>query len=159
MSLERDIALLSRLTVFRELNGEHLKLLAFSSARQELAPGAVLFREGDAAASGFVVATGEIELSRVRRGERRVESACGPGTLVGETALFVETRRPATAMAAVESEVIEISRALVLRMLREYPQLAVRLRSTLSRRLVGTIAELEGVKGALDAVGPFPGRR
>jgi CRP-like cAMP-binding protein len=158
MSLERDISLLSRLAVFKELSAEHLKLLAFSSARRELVSGQKLFEEGEAAASGFVVASGDIELAQTRAGSRHVLGACGPGSLIGEIALFIETRRPVTATAAVDSEVIEVTRALVLRMLQEYPQLAVRLRTMLSRRLTGTIGQLERVRATLDGLEFSPPR-
>ena len=46
MSLDRDIALLSRVPLFAELTTEQLRLLAFSAVRLELSPGQVLFREG-----------------------------------------------------------------------------------------------------------------
>jgi hypothetical protein len=57
MSLDRDIAMLSRIPLFTELTTEQLRLLAFSAVRLELSPGQVLFRENAVAQSGYVVAS------------------------------------------------------------------------------------------------------
>jgi CRP-like cAMP-binding protein len=149
MSLDRDIALLKRVPLFAGLNTEQLRLLAFSAVKLELSKGQVLFREGAKAMSGFVVATGRLELATGSEEKREVLATCEQGTLVGEAALFVETRRPATATAATISEVLEIERKLVARMLNEYPQVAVALRAILSERLVATVGELDKVQKSL----------
>jgi CRP-like cAMP-binding protein len=161
MSLDRDITLLSHIPLFSDLNTEQLRLLAFSAVRLELSPAQVLFREGAKAMSGYIVAAGTIELSvRKERGEKRdVAAVCGTGCLIGEIALFVETRRPATAIATIPSEVLEIERKLILRMLNEYPHVALRLRSTLADRLAVTIGELGKVRTALGDIAAGPARR
>jgi hypothetical protein len=45
---------------------------------------------------------------------------------------------------------MEINRALVTRMLNEYPHVALRLRAAMSARLTATMGELGKVKQALD---------
>jgi CRP-like cAMP-binding protein len=152
MSLDRDMALLARVPLFSELGNEHLRLLAFSAVRTELNTDQMLFREGSPATSGYVVATGELELSTGQGRNKQVLLTCEPGSLVGEIALFVETRRPATATAVKHSEVLEISRAMVVRMLNEYPHVAMRLRATLAERLRATVGELNRVRQALSRI-------
>ncbi len=152
MSLDRDMALLARVPLFSELGNEHLRLLAFSAVRTELLVDQMLFREGSPATSGFVVATGELELSTGQGRNREALMRCEPGSLVGEIALFVETRRPATATAVKHSEVLEINRAMVVRMLNEYPHVALRLRATLAERLKVTVGELNRVRQALGRI-------
>jgi hypothetical protein len=49
--------------------------------------------------------------------------------------------------------VIEINRALITRMLNEYPQLALRLRTVLAERLAATVSELGKVGQALSRIG------
>ena len=153
MSLDRDIALLSRIPLFTELGTEHLRLLAFSAVKTELNAEQILFREGTVAMSGYIVASGEVELSTGNGRDKEVVAKCEVGTLIGEMALFVETRRPATALAARHSEVLEINRGLVVRMLNEYPAVAVRLRSTLTQRLSATMNELGRVRRELNRQG------
>jgi len=152
MSLERDIALLARIPLFSELSTEQLRLLAFSAVRLNLSPGQVLFREGNLAGSGYVVVYGAIELSIGQAGRRKVLTTCEQGSLIGELALFIETKRPATATAVVTSEVLDIDRKLVTRMLSEYPHVATRLRRILASRVTSTIAELGEVQKLLEAV-------
>jgi CRP-like cAMP-binding protein len=158
MSLDRDIAMLSRIPLFTELTTEQLRLLAFSAVRLELSPGQVLFRENAVAQSGYVVAFGGIELAVGDGTGKRVLTTCEAGSLIGEMALFIETIRPATATAIVSSEVLEIDRKLVRRMLNEYPHVALRLRATLVDRLQATVGELGKVRDALENVGKRPAR-
>ena len=157
MSLERDIGLLSRIPLFTGLETEQLRLLAFSGVHLELSPGQVLFREGALAGSGYIVAFGGIELSVMRGQKRQVLTSCEAGSLLGETALFVETRRPATATAVSSCELLEIDRKLMTRMLNEYPHVAVRLRSKLAGRLASTVGELGAIEQALGRIPGFKG--
>jgi CRP-like cAMP-binding protein len=143
------MALLKSVPLFSELSTEQLRLLAFSAVRQELARDQVLFREGSKAQSGYIVASGVIELTSGDGGERRLITTCETGSLIGELALFIEATRPATATAIVTSEVLEIDRKLVVRMLNEYPHVALRLRAILSERLSATVSELGRVRRAL----------
>ena len=159
MSLDRDISLFSRIPLFSELSTEQLRLLAFSAVRLELAGKQVLFREGARAMSGYIVATGQLELSVGEGTDRTVVGTCESGCLVGEIALFVETKRPATAMATMATDVLEIDRKLVTRMLNEYPHVALRIRATLAERLSATVAELGKVRQALAEIDRRNSRR
>ncbi len=149
MSLEGDIVLLSDVPLFENLSQEHLRLLAFSAVRRELPADTVLFRKGEPAYSGYVVASGLIALSAGEGEERTVVASCRRGYLIGEIPLFVESARTATAVAIEASELLELSRALVLRMMNEYPQAAMRVRSSLGDRITGTIDELRRVRETL----------
>jgi len=152
VSLDRDIALLARIPLFSELSTEQLRLLAFSAVRLSLSPGQVLFREGSMAGSGYVVVYGAIELSLGSAGRREVLTTCEQGSLIGELALFIETRRPATATAVVSTEVLDIDRKLVTRMLNEYPHVATRLHRILAGRLTATIGDLTEIGKRLEAI-------
>ncbi len=157
MSLDSDIALLQRVPLFGDLPTEQIRLLAFSAVRLELAADQVLFREGARANSGFVVVSGGIRLTIGPRRKRVAD--CEAGALIGELALLIETKRPATATAMVTSQVLELDRKLILRMLNEYPQVAVRWRETMSERLLATVTDLGRVRAVLKDIKPFPVRR
>jgi CRP-like cAMP-binding protein len=159
MSLDSDISLLSRISLFGELNAEQLRLLAFSAVHREIRPDEVLFREGDDAQSGFLVSSGEIQLTRGEGRDKKVLATCEAGCLIGEIALFINTKRPATATAGRLTDVMEINRALVTRMLNEYPHVALRLRAAMAQRLTATVGELGKVKQALDLAGRTQARR
>jgi len=156
MSLEADIALLKRVPLFADLPTEQLRLIAFSAVRLDLVPGQVLFRAGSRGDCGYLVSSGTIQLANEDGKKQTV--ACEHGALLGEAALFIETRRPGTATAQTASQVIEIDRKLILRMLSEYPHLAVKMRSILSDRLTATVFELGRVRQALAKIERLPRR-
>ncbi|MEO8668846.1 MAG: hypothetical protein ABI399_10035, partial [Bauldia sp.] len=54
------------------------------------------------------------------------------------------------ATALRRTEVLEINRGQVVRMLGEYPHVALRLRATLAQRLNATMSELGKVRTELD---------
>jgi CRP-like cAMP-binding protein len=152
MSLDSDISLLAHVPLFSQLNAEQLRLLAFSAVHREIRADEVLFREGEDAQSGFIVASGEILMTQGDGKARKVLATCEPGCLIGELALFISAKRPATAVAGRLSDVMEINRALVTRMLNEYPHVALRLRAALAERLTATVGELGKVQQALEQV-------
>jgi CRP-like cAMP-binding protein len=157
MTLDNDIALLRRVPLFADLPTEEIRLLAFSAVRLDLAADQVLFREGARANSGYVIAAGGIRLTVGPK--RKVVANCETGALIGELALLVETRRPATATATVASQVLELDRKLIVRMLSEYPEVAVKWREILSERLLSTVTDLGKVRGTLKEIGKTPSRR
>jgi CRP-like cAMP-binding protein len=77
----------------------------------------------------------------------------GPGTLLGELALLVAVKRPATATALEPSTVVRISRNLFLKMLEGYPDVAQTVRDSMNERVDEWTRELLNVKTALDAAG------
>jgi CRP-like cAMP-binding protein len=146
MALKDDIALFMQLSIFEGLSEEHLRLLAFGAERRRLERGHVLFRQGAAADSAFVVTIGHLRLTMYSPSEgERVMGEAGPGSILTEIAMIAEAERHFTATATEESEVIRISRVLFRRMLEEYPEVAVaidrRLRENFSR-LVATARAL-----------------
>jgi CRP-like cAMP-binding protein len=159
LSLDTDIALLKRIPLFADLPTEQMRLLAFSAVRLDLAQDQVLFREGAKASSGFVISSGGLQLTVGEGQKKKVVANCEIGALVGELALLIETKRPSTATAMVSSQVLELDRKLIIRMLNEYPHIALRLRATLAERLVATVTELGRVRAALTDINKLPSRR
>ncbi|MDB5523308.1 MAG: protein kinase [Rhizobium sp.] len=138
MALKDDISLFMQLSIFEGLTEEHLRLLAFGAERRRLEKGHVLFRQGAAADSAFVITQGKLKLTMhsVSGGERLLSEA-GPGSILTEIAMIADAERHFTATATEDSEVIRISRMLFHRMLEEYPEVAIatdrRLRENFSR--------------------------
>jgi CRP-like cAMP-binding protein len=101
--------------------------------------------------AGLVVASGAVMLESDDGAARTM--TFGPGSLVGETALLVETRRPARAVASGPTDVIRIRRALFKRMLQEFPDIARRLfdlRAAEFRKTVGALARVGTVLEQVD---------
>src|SRR5580704_2684810 len=132
MTIEDDIAFLERIPIFRRLGSGALRIVAIGAESYSVQSGQVLFTVGEAAERG-----------------NEAEIIAGPGTLLGETALIAETKRPATARAREDSIVLRISRSMFLRMLEGYPDAAQRLRDLLASRADQWAREIENVRAAL----------
>lgn len=142
MTLERDIDLLKSVPFFDGIPPEPLKLIAFSAESRDFADGQFLFSTGDAAEGGYVVIEGRIDLVDETKTPPKVLERLGPGALIGELALIVDTRRPATAISVGRSKVLVVRRSLFRRMLEEYGEIAVALRDRITERLAALSPEI-----------------
>lgn len=149
MALEDDMALLERVALFRTMDRDALRLLAFSSEMRRLRAGDTLFRKDDVSEYGFVVASGTVTLID----DDVATAIVGPGTLIGEMAMLSETRRPTTAIAREPTVVLRVSRQMFRRTLEEYPATAGRIAAELRRRVSEMSGELAGVKERLRRIG------
>lgn len=160
MSLETDIALLRQVPTFDILNGEALRILAISSEQRVLAAGDVLFKAGDDADCGYVLASGLIRFIREKEGaEPVVLQEVEPVALIGETSLILANKRPATAVAVEPCTLMRLSRSTFLRTLEGFPDVAQRMRKMFAARLEETLSALGGVAERLESEGLGPRRR
>jgi CRP-like cAMP-binding protein len=130
MSIDDDVVLLERVPTLRLLGGAALRMVAIGSEQRDIIRGDPLFKQGDDADSGFVVQRGAFRIDDGAGAEIIV----GPGTLIGELALVVPMKRPASATALEYSSVIRITRSLFQRVLESDPAAAVRLRDEFAVR-------------------------
>jgi CRP-like cAMP-binding protein len=143
MALENDIAFLNRIPTFHVLGREALRILAISIEDVHLRSGEVLFEEGEPADGGFVVREGALMVKSARERPGGSSAVARPGTLIGETALIVDTRFSATATALEHTMLWRISRGVFLRMLESEPNAAIALRRVIGSRLDAAIADLD----------------
>src|SRR5882672_10701292 len=120
MALEDDIAFFEHVPTFAVLGKEALRILAIGAETKTLQSGAVLFYAGELADGGYVVQEGSLRMEPSSPPEGK-EFTVGPGTLVGEMALLIDTVCSATAIAKEPTVVIRISRSLFRKMLEGYP--------------------------------------
>lgn len=151
MALDRDIALLQRQPLLGLIETEGLRLLAFASETRILRAGDVLFRKGDASDGGYLVVSGALALDASDDGSPS-DIIAGPGTLIGEIALFAAGKRPATAISREPSTVMRLPARLVHRVLTEFPDSAARVRAALASRMTAMTREMERVRARLEAI-------
>ncbi len=100
-----------------------------------LAPGAVLFREGDQGNEAFLLQEGRVRLlKRIRAMERNL-MVLRPGDLFGEGALLPGCIRSSTAIAITDVVVLALDRTTFLSLLESQPEVTSRLMQQLIRRL------------------------
>ena len=115
MALEDDILFLRRIATFRVLGPDALRVLAIGVEKIHLRAGDILFEEGEPAESAYAVVAGVIRLRRASDKALDEPVLVKAGALIGESALLVETDRPASAIAMEPSTLYRIPRGMFMR--------------------------------------------
>ena len=97
---------LERVPLFARLTAEELAQVEEHSRRQHLEAGTVLFREGDAGDSLFVILSGIVKVDSSCQQSRAPRLFAG--SFLGELSLLFEVPRTATVTALVDTDVVEI---------------------------------------------------
>ncbi len=135
-STEDVVGLLARVPVFETLGEPELARVAAVAVPRSFAPQHVVFREGDSSDTCYVVSSGHARAVREHPDGRQIALAhFGPGDIFGELAMFDDERRSATVESLDELEAIAILGSDMRRLLREHPDIAVKLVTALGRRL------------------------
>jgi CRP/FNR family transcriptional regulator len=130
------IELLQRVPVFGTLGEDELQRVADVAVPRRFGAGEVVFREGDESSTCYVVRSGHARAVREHTDGRTITLATfGPGDIFGELAMFDDERRSATVEAIEQTEAIAILAGDMRRLLREHPEISVKLVSALGRRL------------------------
>jgi CRP-like cAMP-binding protein len=146
VSLESDIELLRTVPLFSDFNADQRRMIAFGAETQHFTAGNTIFSIADEAESGFVIVSGEVGLAAPPQRAQDPDNRYGHGSLLGELALLAPTTRQTNAVALSDVEVLEIRRAMLRRMLREYPDLADRMWTRLARQLNETTSLLMSIR-------------
>jgi hypothetical protein len=101
----------------------------------DVAAGEFVFREGDLGTEMYVLHEGQVEILQTIGGEPQRIALLEKGDFFGEMSLLEELPRNATARAVTDAKVIQINRSLFDRMLRDNPEIGVRIMRKLSRRV------------------------
>jgi len=145
MALDDDILFLRRISTFRVLGPDALRVLAISVEKIHLRAGDVLFEEGEPSDCAYAIEAGAIRLRRAKDKALDDPVLVKAGGLLGESALMVETDRPASAIAMEPSTLLKISRGMFLRMLESDVEAAIGLREMISRRIDAALDDLDTV--------------
>jgi CRP/FNR family transcriptional regulator len=122
--------------VFETLEAPDVARVADVAVPRAFAAGTVIFREGDESDTCYVVSTGHVRAVREHQDGRTISLAhFGPGDIFGELAMFDNERRSATIETLDAVEAIAILGKDMRRLLREHPDIAVKLVIALGRRL------------------------
>ncbi|HZC29680.1 MAG TPA: Crp/Fnr family transcriptional regulator [Gaiellaceae bacterium] len=130
------VSLLGNVRVFEAMGPEDLRRVADVAVPRRFGAGQVIFREGDASDTCYVVRAGHARAVRENVDGRTIALAhFGPGDIFGELAMFDDERRSATVETLDAVEAIAIAGSDMRRLLREHADIAVKLVIALGRRL------------------------
>ena len=138
MASEETVEILRRTPVLQFFELDAMRVIANVADIRRLRAYDVLFREGDRSDGAYVVLSGRIAVER-EGGLAPVDA--GPASLIGSTALFTRTLRPATAVATQNATVLRVSPTLMKRVLNEYPSAAAPMRDAVAAELAGTASD------------------
>ena len=136
MSTLQTAELLAHVPAFEELEPADLGRVAAVAVPRRFDRGQVVFREGDDSDTCYVVHHGHARALRAHGDGRTIALArFGPGDIFGELAMFDDEKRSATIETLDDVEAIAILGQDMRRLLREHPDIAVKLVISLGRRL------------------------
>lgn len=144
------------LDAMRQADRQHLAWLARSFGRHEYIPltkpdleilvpvaeaisrypGTHLFKEGEPAQSAYLIESGEVDIYQGDDADRSVVSRVGPGSMLGDIAMFRNGEYLSSARAVSRVRVYRFDRDRILPVLSEHPAISLRW-------LVAALAQLE----------------
>jgi CRP/FNR family transcriptional regulator len=128
--------LLAQVPVFQTLASEDLERVAAVAVPRRFDAHRVIFREGDSSDTCYVVRSGHARAVLEHLDGRTITLAhFGPGDIFGELAMFDDERRSATVETLDEVHAVAVLGSDMRRLLRDHPDLAVKLVISLGRRL------------------------
>ena len=135
-TVEESAALLGQVPVFETLAPEDLQHVAEVAVPRRFAAHQVIFREGDASDTCYVVRSGHARAIREHADGRTIALAhFGPGDIFGELAMFDDELRSATVETLDEVDAVAVAGGDMRRLLSRHPDIAVKLVIALGRRL------------------------
>jgi CRP/FNR family transcriptional regulator, cyclic AMP receptor protein len=149
MSLKEEYEVLRRVPFFAEIEPSKLKLLAFMSERVAFDPGMRLFRQGDPGDAAYLIIAGEAEVIAETPAGPLVLATLGAHEIVGEMAILGNVPRAATVRAKDRLITLRISKEPFMRMVREFPSMAVAMMQELAERLAATNNQLSAAQAEL----------
>lgn len=130
---------------FEPLDESQLARIRETTREIRLGAGEPLFSQGDRAQQFFMLLEGSIKLFLLsREGEEKVIEVVRPSQFFAEAVMFMEHGRyPVNASALGESRLLAFDDRTFLDLLRESPDLTLRILTAMSRRLHALIREID----------------
>ncbi len=130
------VELLGRVPVFSTLDHDDLERIGRLAVPRTFEPGQIVFREGDASDTCYIVRSGRARAVRNHSDGRTITLATfGPGDIFGELAMFEDELRSATVEAVQPTGVVALLGPDMRRLMVEHPEISIRLVAALGRRL------------------------
>lgn len=142
MSLQEEVELLRRIPLFAKVEPPKLKLLAFASERVTFEAGQELFHQGDVPDAAYIVIDGVADVMLDTPRGRVTVAEIGRNELVGEMGIICDMPRTATVLAKSQLVTLKVNKDLLLRMITDFPTMAIEMMRVLAHRLEHTNAQL-----------------
>jgi CRP/FNR family transcriptional regulator len=129
------VDVLRQVPLFASLTNEQIAAAAGWFRVETFAQDAMIFLEGDPADRLWVVASGQVKIVKhTRDGQENLLEVITPGEMFGGAGLLL-AEHPATAVAMTPTIALSIERGPYLQLIRQYPDVALRIIDLLGERL------------------------
>jgi CRP/FNR family transcriptional regulator, cyclic AMP receptor protein len=131
-----EVTFLRNVPIFNELSDQELEKIAGLGVRKKYKKGSIILLEEETGAALFVIITGKVKIVRMDDDGREVIlSILGASDFFGEMAILDGLTRSASVVATSKSELFMIHRRDFLKLLNDYPMVAIALLRELTGRL------------------------
>jgi CRP-like cAMP-binding protein len=137
----------ARTPLFADLPPAALQRLSARAVVRDFAAGSVLWTAGSPIDHVLIVVSGRVRVVRTESGRQSVIHTEGPGGTLGEVPLFSGGTAPATAVAAVRTRCLAISRAAIADLIAADPQIAWLFLAQLGGRVRVLVERIDNLAG------------
>jgi CRP/FNR family cyclic AMP-dependent transcriptional regulator len=130
-------SILAHVDLFSTLDKKELQTIAKSCYERTYAAGSTLVSQGDVGAGLYIVKSGHVRIMQEVDPDRALQEIAvfGPGEVFGEMSLLDDLPRSATVVAVEEVTALLLPVWEFRSILREHPDITIKLLAVLSRRL------------------------
>lgn len=149
MSLESDAAALRKVPLFRGVDDQKLRLLAFMSERVVFEAGENIVVEGDFGDTAFIILSGAADVVIATPSGEQPVARVAENDFVGEIAILIDVPRTATVRATSQVVALAVSKEHFFKLLNNFPDMAVEVMRALAHRLERTTREFGKLRARL----------
>jgi len=135
VSLRQEYELLRRVPFFAEIEPPKLKLLAFMSERVGFDDGKIVCRQGDPGDAAYLIIDGNADVVLEGPAGPVTVATLGANEIFGEMSILTGAPRNATVRAKGRLIALRIAKEPFMRMVREFPTMAVSIMQELAHRV------------------------
>ena len=134
--------------MFAKVDPAKLKLMAFASERLTFKSDQMLFNQGDAGDSAYIVVQGTADVLVDTPDGPLAVATLARNDIIGEIGVLCDVPRTASVKANEELIALKVTKELFFRMVTDFPEMGVEIMRVLAHRLEQTTAQLMAARAA-----------
>jgi CRP/FNR family cyclic AMP-dependent transcriptional regulator len=150
VTVQQEFEVLRRVPFFAEIEPPKLKALAYVSERVGFDDGKIVCRQGDPGDAAYLIIDGEADIVLEGPAGPMTVATLGANDLVGEMAILTSDPRNATVRAKGRLVTLRIGKDPFMRMVREFPSMAVSVMQELAHRVNDTNNQLRAARSEVN---------
>lgn len=127
--------------LFKGMTDNDIRRILDRSENKTYKSGEILCKQGDSSESMYIILSGRVQIQMVKQdGQLQNLNVLAQGTHFGELSLLTGSPRMATAIAIMDTTVVEISNTRFKRLIHEIPTFSINLSNTIGTWLKGELS-------------------